>query len=587
MRDGTVLMADVYRPAREGNYPVLLCRTPYSKDMLGGLNIDPVKACGHGYIVAVQDVRGRFQSEGEFTLFDHEFTDGFDTVQWAAKIPSCDGNVAMWGGSYHGFTQWAAALTGPSSLRTIISTCGIAPGSLLNGVIRRGGARELGFVGTWVQCGLTFNTLFRKLKDRPEALTDSLRLLVRNADEVPAMLETLPLENIPDILETASYMFELFKRPVHDPYWSFLAPERPYEKLYEQLGIPVMHIGGWYDIFLGGTIRQYQLQRKQAENSAVKPMLIIGPWFHSTLFSNIIGEVDFGVASSGGFLNYHGDMTDLHVRWYDATIKGKTDWLRSQSPVQLFVMGENRWYGFDDWPVKGTAKEKWYFHGNGHANTLSGDGALNKEVPSNELSDTFVYDPQNPVITNGGSIFRSMTDPVILPGPRDQREKEHRPDILCYTSPVLEKDYTVIGPCHVELFAASSAQDTDFVACLVDVYPDGKALNVADGIIRASAGDSCRYPAEFRQTPPGLIKPGRVYQYMIDLWATAITFRAGHRIRVEITSSNFPRWDRNLNTGRDGFDSCETMAAGQTVFHNADYPSCIVLSHIDKKCRTV
>jgi putative CocE/NonD family hydrolase len=241
-------------------------------------------------------------------------------------------------------------------------------------------------------------------------------------------------------------------------------------------------------------------------------------------------------------------------------------------------MGENRWRGYDTWPVPGAQEECWYLASNGHANTRGGDGTLARTAPSGDATDTYLYDPADPVPTRGGATLLPST---LTRGPVDQGPNEERPDVLCYTSAPFEQPCTAIGAVGVTLFASSSAPDTDFVARLVDVYPDGRAIGVADGIIRASARESYPAPGVVAVVPPTPIEPERVYEYSIDLWATAITFLPGHRLRVEITSSSFPRWDRNLNTGKDGVDSAEIAVARQHIFHDPAHPSRLTLWRVE------
>jgi putative CocE/NonD family hydrolase len=307
-----------------------------------------------------------------------------------------------------------------------------------------------------------------------------------------------------------------------------------------------------------------------AESGSMPPRLLVGPWTHTTTFPNVVGDLDFGLASSGQFLNCRGDMTDYHLRWFDATLKGIEVTLASEPPVEVFVMGENRWRGYEEWPVPGSREEKWY---------LRTGGVLAREQPEGDGAPyTYDYDPKDPVPTVGGAL---LMPGVYRAGARDQRPIEDRPDVLVYTSEELAEDYTAIGDVYATVYASSSAPDTDFVARLVNVYPDGRAIGVTDGIIRASARESYPAPGVIETVEPSPIIPGEVYEYVIDMWATGITFGAGHRIRVEITSSSFPRWDRNLNTGEDTKDSSRSEVARQRIFHDPDRPSSITLTVVD------
>ncbi len=359
-------------------------------------------------------------------------------------------------------------------------------------------------------------------------------------DNIPEEYGILPLKDLPNPGGVVPYVFDALEHRIDSGMWKNLN----IDGRYENVEAPTFHIGCWYDVFLGETLRQYEAMKEVAARSgAMPPRLLLGPWPHGTDFPSMVGDLDFGFASSGDFLNCDGDVTDYHLRWFDATLKGDEEALADHSPVEVFVMGENRWRGFEEWPVPGSREEKWHLHAG---------GGLSREEPSDSPPDEYDYDPKDPVPTLGGAI---LMHPIYPAGAKDQRPNEERPDVLVYTSEVLEEDYMVIGPVYATLFAASSAPDTDFVARLVDVYPDGRAIGVTDGIIRASARESYPAPGIIRPAQPTLINPGEVYEYTIDMWATGITFKAGHRIRVEVTSSSFPRWDRNLNTGEDTYRS--------------------------------
>jgi putative CocE/NonD family hydrolase len=568
MRDGTTLVADVYRPgsaASDGEYPILLTRLPYGKDLpIATGYMNPIKAAEHGYIVVVQDVRGRFSSEGEWRPSVNEFGDGYDTVEWAAKLPGSNGEVGMYGASYFGMTQWQAAIMQPPSLKSLAP--GITWGNYLNGDLYRGGVRELGLWLYWCQAPLALESLFRKYRNTPEELEKFLPAQIDVIDNLPEHYETLPLEDLPDPGGVTPYMYGALEHGITSSIWEYLN----IDGRYDNIEVPTFHIGAWYDVFLGETLRQYEAMKEVAAGRGTRPpRLLVGPWSHDTAFPNMVGDLDFGLASSGLLLNYKGDVTDYHLRWFDATLKGDEGALERDPPVEVFVMGENRWRGFEEWPVPGSREERWHLHAN---------GALSREEPESSPSDEYDYDPKDPVPTIGGAIL--MPD-VYRAGPHDQRANEERPDVLVYTSEELAEDYTVIGPVYVILYAASSAPDTDFVARLVDVYPDGRAMAVTDGIVRASARESYPAPGIVKPSQPTFIEPGEVYEYTIDLWATGITFLEGHRIRVEITSSSFPRWDRNLNTGEDTKDSSRSEVAHQRIFHDPESPSSITLTVVE------
>jgi len=567
MRDGTVLMSNVYQPggdAADGEYPVLLTRQPYGKDLALATNyLNPIKTAEHGYIVVIQDVRGRYASEGEWNPSVYEFEDGYDTVEWAANLPGSNGDVGMYGVSYFGMTQWQAAVMQPPSLKSMAP--GITWGNYLNSSQIRGGVRELGLRYYWSEAVIAPDALIRKYREDREELGKQLPKLVGVIDNVPEGYGTLPLEKLPDPSGVVPFMFASMEHGVDSEAWQHLNIDGRYDKV----DVPTFHIACWYDIFTGESIKQYEIMKELAnERNTTPPRLIVGPWTHGN-FSSTVGDLDFGFASSGIFLNYRGDLTDYHLRWFDATLKGNDETLADQPPVEVFVMGENRWRGYEEWPVPGAHEEHWY---------LQSGGVLAREEPARSDPDEYDYDPKDPVPTIGGGLLMPQ---IYRAGARDQRPNEGRPDVLVYTSETLEEDYTVIGNVYAAVFAASSAVDTDFVARLVDVYPDGRAIGVTDGIIRASARETYPAPGVIEPKKPSSIEPGEVYEYFIDLWATGITFGAGHRIRVEITSSSFPRWDRNLNTGEDTLTSSHSEVARQSIFHDPERPSRITLTVVE------
>jgi uncharacterized protein len=567
MRDGTTLMSNVYRPVGDGPHPVLLTRLPYGKDLSADTTyFDPTKAARHGYVVVVQDVRGRYASEGKFTPFAHEFEDGYDSVEWASKLRGSTGDVGMFGLSYFGKTQWHAAVTRPPSLKSLAP--GQAWGNHLNGVQWRGGAGELGLMQYWAQNALALEILFRSYRGEPEKIEQKLPALVGSIDVLLAGggYDALPLADLPDPDDLTPFVRGGFARGVDHEIWDYFNIDGKYDRVEAA----TFHIGGWYDCFIGETLRQYEAMKERAEGTEMRsPRLLVGPWTHGS-FGSMVGDLDFGIGSSGMFVNYRGDLTAAQLRWFDATLKGNEEALEETPPVQVFVMGENRWRGYEEWPVPGSYSERWHLHAGGR---------LSRQKPERSEPDEYDYDPKTPVPTIGGAILMA---PIHRPGARDQRPNEERPDVLVFTSDVLQEDHTILGPVHATIFAASSAPDTDFVARLVDAHPDGRAVVVTDGIVRASARESYPAPGVVRPAKPSPIEPGQVYEYAIDLWATGISFRAGHRIRVEITSSSFPRWERNPNTGESGVHSARTEVARQRIFHDPERPSHVTLTVVER-----
>jgi putative CocE/NonD family hydrolase len=372
----------------------------------------------------------------------------------------------------------------------------------------------------------------------------------------------LPLKDFPLLQHErlAPYYYDWLAHPNDDEYWRQwnIADRHP------QVTVPALNVGGWYDIFLGGTLRNYLGMRQDGGNAQAKQQrLIIGPWFHTTMWPNIAGEVDFGLRAQGLAI----DLEGIILRWFDHWLKAIDTGMLREPPVKLFVMGENVWRDEREWPLARAQHTRYYFHSGGRANTRHGDGVLSLEPPSHEPADHYLYDPRHPVPTRGGGLCCWQAS--VPGGAYDQRSVEERSDVLVYSTPPLAQAMEVTGPIVLKLWASSSAVDTDFTAKLVDVEPSGYARNLTDGILRARYRESTARPT--------LIEPGRVYEYTIDLWATSNLFKAAHRIRVEVSSSNFPRFDRNPNTGHPFAQDAELRPATQTILHDADHPSHIVL----------
>ena len=569
MRDGTTLRANVYRPAGEGKWPVLLTRLPYGKDFpIGASMMDPAQVARRGYVVIVQDTRGRLTSEGEWVPFVNEALDGVDTIEWAAQLPYSNGSVGMYGLSYFGFTQWASAVHHPTALKAMVPFQ--TWNDPLNGVIFRGGALELGTSGNW-QLMMGLDVLMRRHRDDPQAMGRAIYMLAKEMDALGKLgYWSLPLNEFGPLQRqnVAPSFFQNFSRPM-DRTHELIEPMTIVGK-HEQVTVPTLNAGGWYDIFLQDTITNFTTMREHGSTpEARQSKLVIGPWTHGHV-TNPIGELNFGFGSSAAFIDLQIDFTSLQVRWFDHWLKGIDTGMLKESPIKLFVMGANAWRDEQEWPLARAVNTRYYLHSNGGANSLHGNGYLTTDLPDRDesASDKYDYDPNNPMITRGGALLLS---PEYPPGPFDQQPTESREDVLVYTSGELKEDLEVTGPIKVHLWAVSSAPDTDFVARLVDVHDDGYAQNLTDGIIRA------RYRHFERGESPSLIEPGKAYEYEIDLWATSNVFKAGHRIRLEVTSSNFPRWDRNPNTGHDFGTDTEMVVAHQTILHDAEHASYIVL----------
>lgn len=559
-RDGVTLPADVYRPDGAGPFPVLLTRTPYDKSGRTGTRfsaLDALTAVQRGYAVVIQDVRGRHAAEGEFITFAREAEDGFDTVEWVGRQPWCDGNVGMYGRSYVGATQWLAATAGPPHLKAIAP--GVTASDYHEGWTYQGGAFSLGFNLSWALQALTARN-FGNLQRKHGLNGEHFEQLLDAVDATHHSFHRLPLHDQPWLdRDHAPYYYEWLAHPEEDEYWS----RWKIEASYDSIRVPSLNIGGWFDIFLLGTLRNFTGMRQFGATEAARreSRLVIGPWSHGSIGSNQTGAVDFGVRAS----SIHMDLEDLSYRWFDEQMRGKQG-AKSAPPVTIFVMGENQWRHEDSWPLARAVSTRFYLHSDGRANTRNGDGRLSTQVPNGERADHYLYDPMNPVPTQGGPL---CCNPTVLPaGPMDHSSKEDRSDVLVYSTPPLEQDVEVTGPIRLVLWASSSAVDTDFTGMLLDVGPCGCARNLTEGIIRARYRDGYGVPK--------LLTPGVPERLEIDLVATSNLFKKGHQIRLEVSSSNFPRFDRNLNTGK-GFDSDEVAVATNAVYHNAAHASFVEL----------
>ncbi|MGC9348918.1 MAG: CocE/NonD family hydrolase [Anaerolineae bacterium] len=554
-RDGTILRADVYRPNTQQAVPVLLQRTPYSKTLAPSAFV--LTATERGYAVVVQDTRGRWASEGKVAAFEGEKTDGYDTVQWAASRPWADGGVGMFGGSYVGYTQMMAASQHPPALKTIIPSITFCdPRTCLH----PGGAPGLGVALSW---GLTAQgqmALQRHEGDEDEK-AEMMRELITAIDGMVTgeSFRRLPLVDTPVIGHDGIYPFlsdVISLSRADTSFWQGISASP------EEIEVPALHVGGWYDIFAKQTVDHF-VAIKAAGRTDQK--LLMGPWLHGPL-SSFVGDVDFTFAASDAAVL----SDELQLRWFDHWLKGVDNGIMEEPPVRIFVMGDNVWRSEESWPLARAKATACYLHSGGAANSLRGDGTLSFDVPGDEPIDTFVYDPRNPVPTRGGGLCCSAA--ALAAGAFDQHEVEERPDVLVYTSAPLDKDVEVTGPVRVHLWATTSARDTDFTAKLVDVEPCGYARNLCDGIIRA------RYRTSLAE--PHLVEPHAVLEYTIELGPTSNVVKAGHRIRLEISSSNFPKYARNTNTGGPIGTETELRPAVQTVLHDAEHASyleiCIV-----------
>ena len=545
MRDGVTLYADVYRPVADGKYPVLVSRTPYGTERFPSAYEEPLFFARRGYVFVYQDVRGRHESEGRWEPFRNDIEDGYDTVEWAAKQSWSNGKVGMQGHSYGGHVQWRAAMAKPPHLVTIFPL--VASTSLYHNWVTLNGAWRLAFNFGWgpvrQESRIMQNTGIHTGKDAPES---------QRYDKV---ISSLPLIGMQELLgRHAQFYTDWIRHPDYDDYWKAINVE----EVFDNIATPVHTHGGWYDIFLQGTLNGYVGMSKSSKAPLRMNHLVVGPWEHGV--SQKTGDLDFGPEARV-------EREVFELRWFDYWLKGIDNGLASEPPVKIFVMGRNEWRLENEYPLARTQYRKMYLSSSGRANTASGNGVLSWEAPGDQSApDRYDYDPANPVPSTGGA---NCCGTPTLSGPRDQRPIESRADVLVYTSAPLAQDFEVTGPVKVILYASSDAPDTDFVAKLIDVYPDGRAINVCEGILRA------RYREGTARPQP--LQPGTVYPLAIDLVGTSNAFLKGHRIRLDVTSSHFPQFDRNPNTGKPFGVSAETRIARQTIHHTVAHPSHVLL----------
>lgn len=527
MRDGVKLSANLFRPAGAGKLPTILVRTPYGKGKGLGANYRPFVE--NGFAVLVQDVRGKHQSEGVFDLLYQEPGDGEDTLNWIARQPWSDGKIGMVGGSYLGIVQWKVALRNNPHLKAIfpvVSGCD----DYSDRYFSRGGAMKVGNRLLWMSRNMAAPNF-----QPPEFDKFVWHLPLRTADRAATGQRTEMYQKVLD-------------HPAYDSFWKSISTREQLDKIR----IPVFAVGGWYDNFVENDLEAFAGMRNSPEKH-----LLIGPWPHN--MSMGFANVDYGPHSKV-------PVQKLQLEWYNRWLKGQPGAMRP-APLRIFVMGWNQWRDEGEWPLARARPTPFYLTGKGKANTLKGDGGLRRKAPRREAVDEFEYHPRNPVPTRGGAV---CCNPTIFPwGPMDQREVEARPDVLVYTTPPLEQDTEVTGPVLAVLYVSTSAPDTDFTAKLVDVFPDGQARNLTDGILRLRYRESLEKPLA--------AAPGQVYRITIHAGVTSNVFLKGHRIRLEVSSSNFPRFSRNLNTGKAPEEDTGMAAARQKVYHGPQRASHLLL----------
>jgi putative CocE/NonD family hydrolase len=568
MRDGVTLRADVYQPAQGGPWPVIVERTPYSKGLPGAQIFRAFEAIDRGYALVIQDVRGRYASEGDWEPFRGEGADGYDTVEWVAEQSWCDGAVAVSGASYLAMTSLQTAVAAPPHLRCAIAY--LCPSNYFDGYAYCGGAFELGDKLKWA-ASQSKNALDRaKLSvEQRAAIGAGLEQL---AADPWAAVRKLPIRDaLPGHRLVGQYWDDWLDHSRYDAYWEAVDCVRHANAVQ----VPVLHIAGWYDGFLKGHVDlERALRERSGEAVRDQHRFIIGPWEHESYLGqrpSFAGVRNFGPRAVGGIPG----LSRFALGWFDRWTKDPNAGSGTDAPaghlahrVRYFAMGENEWREEDHWPPP-SEMTSFFLDSEGSANTRGGDGRLVGQVPDAEVEDTYAFDPLNPVPSCGGRFMAYQLGPG---GVQDQRAIEERPDVLVYTSASLERDVVVAGPVGMRLFVASTGLDTDFTAKLVEVTADGPVWNVAEGVLR------CRYRQGFDVET--FLVPGEVTEIEIDLWDTAYRFSAGSQIRVEISSSNFPRFDRNPNTGQSVADAgaADFQVAQQRVAHGPAHPSCLVLS---------
>jgi putative CocE/NonD family hydrolase len=542
MRDGVLLRADIYRPKAEGKFPVILLRTPYDKQ---GERDMGMTFAARGYVAILQDVRGRFASMGEWYPFKYESADGYDTIEWAATLPYSDGKVGMFGGSYEGATQLLAAISHPPHLAGLFPE--VTASNYHEGWVYQGGAFEQWMNESWT-ANLARDTLNRRVRENTNPLS--------SIEKLP--LSSFPVQGPVPQAQLAPYFFHWLEHPSYDEFWKALS----IDEHYGEITVPVFHTGAWYDIFLGGTLRNYIGLKSHAhgEDARRGQRLMIGVGGHAGAGPKV-GEVDFGP-------NSEASATELLLRWYDHLLKNVANGSDQDKPIKIFVMGRNQWRDENEWPLARARTTSYYLQSDSSATSALGGGRLTPELGGNRLeSDKFTYNPANPVPTHGGPLC--CTRNLQPAGPMDQTLVEARNDVLVYATPVFQDDFEVTGPVGLDLYVSSSAVDTDFTAKLVDVWPNGFAQNLNEGILRMRYRSSREHPE--------MISPGKIYKITIDMTATSNVFLAGHKLRLEISSSNFPRFDRNLNTGEEQSQATRMVKVENTVWHDKEHPSALIL----------
>lgn len=549
MSDGTILRADIYRPIQPGNYPVLVGRHAYKlKDWAMG-HLYPLTGnyyASRGYVVIWQNCRGTFASEGDYYPFRDdawgENQDGYETIEWAAQQPWSNGKVGMIGVSYSGLTQYLLAPTRPPHLKALFVQMGW--GAARN-CLFQDGIFELYDI-SWFPLGMTL------LQIQDDTITPGIDTLRKSLANVIGNIEKwnqhLPYKDLPPLKGIADWYFEWLDHDADGPFWH----STDVSTMYNEVDVPILHWNGWYDYRLDATLDAFIGISKEgvSEQCRKNQYLVIGPWTHV--------EVPTGVLDFGSAANLNAE--EYRLRWYDYWLKDYQNGINKEKPVKIFLMGDNKWIEFDSWPPKDIQNKTLFLHeGKEICDESLNNGILTIFPPeSAEQADGYIYDPEDPIVSKRN---------FINTGPQDYSDIEYR--MLTYTTEVFEQDLVVVGSVKAEIYAKSSAKDTDWLIRLCDVWPDGRSISVCEGIIRA------RYRNSTEQEE--LLNPNQIYKYEIELSATAQVFKAGHSLRIQITSSDFPYYDKNLNTGGTFGEETKGQKAINTIFHDITYPSQLVL----------
>ena len=540
MRDGTRLAANIYFPKTDEPLPALVVRTPYNKDRFSGYG---EYYAPRGYVVVIQDIRGRYASEGKFYNYlndgYNDNKDGYDTIEWAGTQSWCSGNVGTMGISHMCLVQYLTAPTRPPHLKAMMP--GLCPADYYGEMRYSGGALQ----GQTVQWEIS-----------NAAIVPSLS----TPEKYRGWLSRSKREEWPDLLSLFAQPFmEWIQNAADGPYWWQFAPYRH----YEEMDVPILHHGGWYDRYAMGIPRNFEGVSKhgRTEKTRRSQKLFMGPWTHMDRGPRKVGDWDFGPAAEV-------DINALRLRWFDYWLKGIDNGIMDEPPVSIFVMGENKWRFESEWPPASTRYTTYYFHNSSGEPVYSlNDGLLSPEpLAANQPPASYTHDPHDPLPTIGGDNYFGQG------GPADQREVDKRS--LTFTTEPLTEDVEVTGHPTVVLYVSSTAADTDFTAMITDVHPDGTSIILRNNILRAKYRDSSDTPV--------LLEPGKIYRVEIKMAAFSNLFKKGHAIRVSIASSNFPKWIPNPGTGLDFGKGTQSRSAQNTIYHDAEHPSHVVLPIIPR-----